>query len=341
MPRYDQTQRNRPTAGITTLVFGLFMLSFQDVIIKAFSDQYSVLQIVFIRCSVALVPIVIAILWISGWRGFVAYEPRLLLLRGLCGFLSYLGYYLAIAALPLAEVVTIVFSAPIFITVLSVVLLKERVGARRWSAILVGFLGVVVVVGPSGQIADLAVILALLTALTYALMSIVTRHVGGSDAPWTMSLYSVVVFILGSVVASLLVAVFEPTFNPEDLSLQFLLRPWVVPATTDLLLMIFIGLNWSVGSYCLAKAYSVAPVSVVAPFEYTYIIWAVLFGFLIWSEVPAVTTFIGLGLLISSSLYILRRELRTRDQNTESEFAPRPAAYAPQADDPPVTATGG
>ncbi len=183
MPRYDQTQRNRPTAGITTLVFGLFMLSFQDVIIKAFSDQYSVLQIVFIRCSVALVPIVIAILWISGWRGFVAYEPRLLLLRGLFGFLSYLGYYLAIAALPLAEVVTIVFSAPIFITVLSVVLLKEKVGARRWSAILVGFLGVVVVVGPSGQIADLAVILALLTALTYALMSIVTRYVGASDPP--------------------------------------------------------------------------------------------------------------------------------------------------------------
>ncbi len=341
MPRYDQTQRNRPTAGIATLVFGLFMFSFQDVIIKAFSDQYSVLQIVFIRCSVALVPIVIAILWISGWRGFVAYEPRLLLLRGLFGFLSYLGYYLAIAALPLAEVVTIVFSAPIFITVLSVVLLKEKVGARRWSAILVGFLGVVVVVGPSGQIADLAVILALLTALTYALMSIVTRYVGGSDAPWTMSLYSVVVFILGSVVASLLVAVFEPAFNTEDPSLQFLLRPWVVPATTDLLLMIFIGLNWSVGSYCLAKAYSVAPVSVVAPFEYTYIIWAVLFGFLIWSEVPAVTTFVGLGLLVGSSLYILRRELRTRDQNTESEFAPRPVTYTRQADDPPVTAAGG
>jgi drug/metabolite transporter (DMT)-like permease len=86
----------------------------------------------------------------------------------------------------------------------------------------------------------------------------------------------------------------------------------------------------------------VAPVSVVAPFEYTYIIWAVLFGFLIWSEVPAVTTFIGLGLLISSSLYILRRELRTRDQNTESELAPRPVTYARrQADDPPVTATGG
>ncbi len=340
MADQDTTQRNRPTAGIAIIVFGLFMFSFQDIIIKAFSDQYSVLQIVFIRCTVALVPILIAVFITSGVRGLVAHEPRLLLLRGLFGFLSYLGYYLAIAALPLAEVVTIVFSAPIFITVLSVVLLKEKVGARRWSAILVGFMGVVVVVGPSGQIADLAVILALLTALTYALMSIVTRYVGGSDTPWTMSLYSVVVFILGSIVASLLVAVLDPALNTEDPSLQFLLRPWVLPATTDLLLMMLIGLNWAVGSYCLAKAYSVAPVSVVAPFEYTYVIWAVLFGFLIWSEVPAVTTFVGLGLLISSSLYILQTELRTRDPNTESELAPRPVTYAHQADDPPVTATG-
>ncbi|MDH3670398.1 MAG: DMT family transporter [Gammaproteobacteria bacterium] len=341
MAYQDTTQRNRPAAGISIIVFGLFMFSFQDIIIKAFSDQYSVLQIAFIRCTVALIPILIAVFITAGARGLVAHEPRLLLLRGLFGFLSYMGYYLAIAALPLAEVVTIVFSAPIFITLLSVLLLREKVGAKRWSAILVGFLGVVVVVGPSGQIADLAVILALLATLTYALMSIVTRYVGGSDTPWTMSLYSVVVFILGSVVASLLVAVFEPALNTESPSLQFLLRPWVVPAATDLLLMIVIGLNWAVGSYCLAKAYAVAPVSVVAPFEYTYIIWAVLFGFLIWSEVPAVTTFIGLALLISSSLYILRRELRTRGQRIEREFAPRPVNYARQADDPPVTAAGG
>ncbi len=340
MPGDDQIQRNRPAAGAAIIVFGLFMFSFQDVIIKGFSDRYSVLEIVFIRCLVALIPTVIAVLWVTGRRGFVAYEPRLLLLRGLFGFLSYLGYYLAIAALPLAEVVTIVFSAPIFITVLSVVLLKEKVGARRWSAVMVGFLGVIVVVGPRGQIADLAVILALLTALTYALMSIVTRYVSGSDTPWTMSLYSVVVFILGSVVASILVAVIGPAFNPQDPSLQFLLRPWVIPATADLLLLIFIGLNWAVGSYCLAKAYSVAPVSVVAPFEYTYIVWAVLFGYLIWSEVPAATTLMGLALLIGSSLYILHRELRTRDASTEVELVPRPASYSRQVDNSSATAIG-
>ena len=87
-----------------------------------------------------------------------------------------------------------------------------------------------------------------------------------------MAFYSVVVFILGSLLASLVVTVAVPTVNTDDPSLQFLLRPWVMPAANHLILMAFIGLNWSIGSYCLAKAYSVAPVSVVAPFEYTYII---------------------------------------------------------------------
>ncbi|MFQ5546152.1 MAG: hypothetical protein ACE5FE_09250, partial [Acidiferrobacterales bacterium] len=149
------------------------------------------------------------------------------------------------------------------------------------------------------------------------------------------------VFLVGSGLASLLIASFGSVFATEHPSLQFLLRPWVVPATTDLLLVILIGLNWAVGSYCLGKAYSVAPVSAIAPFEYTYVVWAVLFGFLIWSEVPVLTTFVGLALLVGSSLYILRRELRLRDQNTEDEFAPQSVAYARQADDPPVTVTGG
>lgn len=313
MPLYDASQRNRPTAGIAMIILGLFLFSLQDVVIKSFSDRYSVLQIVFVRGIVALVFLFIAVIVTSGPRGLVAYNPRLLLLRGLFGFLSYLGYYLAIAALPLAEVVTIVFAAPIFIAVLSVLLLKEKVGPRRWSAVIVGFVGVSIVVGRTGNIGNLAAILAVLAALTYAGQTIITRYAASYDRPWTMSLYSMVVFLVGSALASLMIASFGPVIATDHPSLQFLLRPWVVPAATDLMLMVFLGVNAAVGFYCLTKAYWIAPVSVIAPFEYTYIIWAVLFGFLIWSEVPAVTTFIGLALLIGSSLYILRRELRARN----------------------------
>jgi len=303
---------DRPVTGIALCVFGLFLFSLQDVIIKSFSDTYSVLQIVFTRGVVAMVPILIAVVVTSGWRGVLACKPRLLLLKGFLGFVSYLLYYLAIAALPWVEVVTIVFSAPIFVTVLSAILLKEPVGVRRWSAVLVGFLAIVIVVGPSGDFGHLATLLALLAAFTYACSILITRIIGPNDPPWTITLYSMLAFLIGSTIASALVFAFGGLFITENPSLQFLLRPWVVPGFVDCLLMLFLGVNAAVGFYCLVKAYWISPASVVAPFEYTYIIWAVLFGYLIWSEIPRATSVVGVALLIACSIYIFRRELQLR-----------------------------
>ncbi len=326
---------DRPAAGITAIVLGLFLFSLQDVVIKSFSDRYSVLQIVFIRGVVALIPMVIAVLATTGWRGLFPLKPGLMLLKGMFGFLSYCTYYLAIAALPLAAVVAIVFTAPIFVTVLSALLLGETVGRRRWLAVAVGFLGVVVVIGPSGHVWNAAAFLALVSALFYASSTITTRFIGSVAEPWTISLYSMLVFVTGSGLASVIIA--GGTFaGHEHASLQFLLRPWVIPATRDLLLMILLGFNAAVGFYCITKAYWIAPVSVVAPFEYTYIIWAVLFGYVFWSEVPRPTTALGVVILIASSLYILRRELaESRARIRVSEPAPPPVTLpAPQARGP-------
>ena len=314
---------DRPVAGISLCVFGLFLFSVQDVIIKSFSDTYSVLQIVVTRGLVAMVPILIAVVVTSGWRGTVAYKPRLLLLKGVLGFFSYLAYYMAIAALPLAEVVTIVFSAPIFVTVLSAMLLKEPVGGRRWSAVLVGFLAIVIVVGPSGNFGHLAALLALLAAFTYACSILLTRFIGPNDRPWTITLYAMLAFLIGSSIASVLVFSFGGALVTDNPSLQFVLRPWVVPKLEDCLLMVFLGLNAAVGFYCLIKAYWVSPASTVAPFEYTYIIWAVLFGYLIWSEIPRATTLFGVALLIASSFYIFRRELRLRRMASDEGMLPQ------------------
>lgn len=301
---------DRPIAGIVLCVFGLFLFSLQDIIIKSFSDTYSVLQIVFIRGVVAVVPILIAVFLTSGWRGMLPGKPKLLLVRGFLGFFACLTYYMAIAALPLAEVVTIVFSAPILVTVMSAILLKEPVGARRWSALLVGFLAIVIVIGTSGDFKHLATLLALLAAFTYAGSILITRFIGANDRPWTIAFYSMLVFIAGSSIASVLVLLFGATLATENPALQFLLRPWVVPRIEDGLLMIFLGLNAALAFYCLIKAYWASPASVVAPFEYTYIIWAVLFGYLIWAEVPQATSLFGVMLLISCGFYIFRKELQ-------------------------------
>ena len=305
------------------VVGGLFLFALQDVVIKEFSDRYSVLQLVFVRGLVAMIPILVAVVVTSGWRGVVAYKPGLLTTKGLLGFLSYMGYYLALAAMPLAEVVAIVFTAPIFVTVLSAMILKENVGFRRWAAVMVGFAGVLIVVGPSGRVAHLATMLAVLAALCYACSTFLTRFIGPNDRPWTITLYSMAAFLMGSGVASLLVLWLGSDFVTDNASLEFLLRPWIVPGPLDALLMVFLGVNAAVGFYCLIKAYWSAPASVVAPFEYTYIIWAVLFGYLAWSEIPELTTVVGVTLLIASSLYIFRWELRRKSVETTARTSLR------------------
>ncbi len=325
---------DRPLAGMALCVAGLFLFSLQDIVIKHFSGTYSVLQIVFIRGVVAIVPILLVVRATRGWRGIRTGKPKLLLLRGCLSFCSYLAYYMAIAALPLVDVVTIVFSAPIMVTVLSAILLKEAVGLRRWLALLVGFFALVIVVGPSGDFGHLATGLALLAALTYACQNLLTRIIGVSEHPWTITFYSMLAFVIGGAVAGALVWAFAGTdgsagiaeYNP---ALQFLLRPWVMPPLEHFLLMAFVGVNGALAFYLMIKAYAFAPVSLVAPFEYTYIIWAVLFGYLIWAEVPRAHSIIGVALLVASGFYIFRRELKLSKRAASG--ASRTPLIAPKA----------
>ncbi len=301
----------------------LFLFALQDIIVKFLSDDYSVLQIVFIRGLVALVPLAIMVRIAYRGRRVILRRTGWLLLRGGLGFASYLGYYMAVAALPLAQVVTITFTAPIFATALSALLLREPVGWRRWCAVFVGFIATAIVIGPTGLSIELGALLALTAAITYALMTLTTRYIGQTALPSVMALVSMLVFVLGSGVGSVYVTVFWSEVATRDPSLLFLLRPWRMPAPGDLALMLLMGLNATFGFYYLTKAYWVAPISVVAPFEYSYIIWAVAFGYFIWGEVPAVTTWVGVVVLITTSLYILRREVRLAAADDDTLVAAR------------------
>jgi len=294
--------------GAAILVFGLFLFSLQDIIIKFFSDQYSVLQIVFIRgvVSMAVIGLMIKIFW----RGmpFLSCRPGIAFARGLSGFFSYLTYYLAVAAMPLAEVVAIVFTMPLFVTAMSALILGEKVGIRRWSAVVVGFIGVLIILSPKGEFNTLAVILAFIASITYAVQTTITRFLSSYDKPLTLAFNSILVFTCASGVLSLLLLGGVISVTSEHASLTFFARDWRMPEPTHLALMIFLGVNGAAGFYCLSKAYCSAEASAIAPFEYTYIIWAIVFGFVFWNEVPGVTTIIGVLILISSSLYIWYRE---------------------------------
>ncbi len=308
MPTGPTSNGSDTANGAIVLVFGLFLFSVQDVVIKYFSDAYSVLQIVFVRGCVAIVLLLLFVYFARSRIPLRSKRPLLLWSRSLLGFTSYLCYYLAVAAMPLAEVVSITFTMPLFVTAMSAVLLREHVGLRRWIAVGVGFVGVTIILSPSGAFNPLAVVFAFGAAITYASMTVMTRFLGEHEHPMTMAINAIVVFTLASGLLTLLLFTGVLSLDASHPSLAFLTRDWGMPAQIDAILMVLLGFIAAIGFYCLSRAYVIAEASAIAPFEFTYILWAVIFGYLFWKEAPEPTTFIGVGVLISSSLYIWYRE---------------------------------
>ena len=297
---------NRSLVGTSLIVLGLLLASLQDVAIRSLSDAYSVGQIVFVRGLVAIAMLVGIIIARHGVVALTPSKPRRLLLRGGLSFMSYTAFYMALAQLPMANVVAIFFSAPIIAGALSALLLKESVGARRWAALAVGFIAVLIIIAPEGKFDWLATSLAMASAFFYALSALVTRTVTNEN-PWTITLFNMLMFTLGGVVIFVL-AWCTPEVNSSGQSLAFLFRDWSIPSPGDFALMLFIGINGTLSIYCLIKAYWTAPIGAVAPFEYSYIIWAILFGYAFWGEIPSWRALGGVALLIAGSLYLLQRE---------------------------------
>ena len=308
---FTQAQRNRQ--GMLSLSLSLFLFSFQDMVIKSFSDEYSVLQIVFTRSLIALLLLCSFAIIFSGIQALKAKQPILLLIKGVIYFFAFTFYYMAFPMLPVADVVAVTFLAPIIVTLLSIVLLKEPVSFKLWCAVIVGFVGVLFVVGPEGKIYNLGTLLAFACALTYASGSVITRYITKGDQPVTIAIYSMFVLMLMSATGYMIVLELElrPGVNP---AIDFLLRDWVWFEGVDMWLLLFIGCIASVGFYMHGRAYLIAPASQVTPFEYTYVFYSVFLAYLFFSEVPKPTTLLGLSILVSSSLYIWYQSSSKRTQ---------------------------
>lgn len=299
--------------GITAVSIGLFLFSIQDVIIKLFSDRYSILQIVFTRSIVALMILALVLVYTGSRTSLRVHRLWPVLLKGSCGFFSYLSYYLALASLPLADAATITFSAPIMVTVMSAVIFRERVGLHRWCAVFIGFVAIAVVVGPRGHFNNIAVVLALFAAFSYAVSTILTRYIDPRDGAGTAAFYSMIAFLFWSIVATLgIMMVTENWQVAGPPAFDFLFRAWRTPSQLDQWLLVLNGFIAAGGFYMLVRAYMLGEFSAVAPFEYLYVVWGAMFGFLIWQEIPSINTVAGVVLLIASNLYILRRELQRR-----------------------------
>lgn len=308
--RRAMTARSNPRlTGIVVLCVGAFVFSLQDVVIKWVSGAYPLAEVLAIRGLVAFGPLLLLARFDGGLAGLRTRRPVLLLLRAFLLLVSYTCYYLAIAAIPLAEAVSLYYSAPLFIVLLAGPLLRERVPPGRWAAVLVGFAGVVVVLRPGSGTLDPAALLSVGSAAFYGLAALMARRMGETERASVMAFYQNLVFFAAALAMGAIAG--DGRFlDGGHGSLQFLLRGWVVPPLGDFLLFASTGLVGAVGSWLLTHAYRVAEANVVAPFEYTSIVWAVLWGGLIWGEVPGAFTAAGVALVIGAGLYVLRAPSR-------------------------------
>jgi drug/metabolite transporter (DMT)-like permease len=299
---------NNTVRGVGLLVLSLLIFSLQDIAIKWIGGDYPVSEIVLFRSIVAL-PAALLFVRAEGQRGLPTTRRRTLeYARGLCLFLSFTTYMLGLAALPLADVAAIRYSGPLMITALSVLFLGERVEPRRWLALLVGFVGVLLIARVGSASFNLGSVFVLVSVLFYALSVLVTRQLRTTDSSATMAYYSSLVYVgATAIMAPLTLAVGEVQAHP---SVAFLFRAWSMPTLFDWAIMSGLGLVWASGMYLMARAYSLAQASVVAPFEYATLPINAAWGMLLWREVPPATTWIGALLTVVSGIYIVYREQR-------------------------------
>ena len=300
-------KKNSNLRGALSLLLAMLIFSLQDIAVKWIGGNYPVMEIVVFRSLVAL-PCVFIFLHNEGRRGLPPTQRYgLEYIRGLLLFLSFTTYMMGLAALPLADIAAVRNSGPLIITLLSVVLLGEKVGPRRWIALLVGFLGVLLIVQPGSASFNLGSVFALSATLFYALSVMVTRKLQTTDSSATMAYYSSLVYLVISFILAPLAALVGeiPGAHP---SIAFLFRAWSGPTLLDLAIMAGLGLVWAGGMYYVARAYSLAPASVVAPFEYAPLLINLIWGLLLWHEFPTLMTLTGALLTMCSGIYILYRE---------------------------------
>lgn len=294
--------------GAVMASIAVLFFSVNDVAIKFLSDGYALHQVILFRSVIGLVFLASFIAPFSG--GFHVLHTRRLgmhLVRGFFVVFSNITFFLGLAAMPLAEAVAIFFICPLLITAFSVIFLGETVGPRRWAAVAVGLLGVIVVLRPGTQAFQLASLLPLAAAFGYAGLHMLTRKIGPTESAATMSFYIQLTFLVVSAAMGLLFGSGQFA-DQSDPSLVFLFRTWIWPEPYEYLILALTGVASAVGGFCISQAYRSSEAALVAPFEYLAMPLSVLWGILIFAEWPDFVTYLGIGLILGAGLYMIWRE---------------------------------
>ncbi len=276
--------------GIAYMTIAVAIFTVMDALVKWLAPSYPIMQIVFFRSLFAFVPLGIFIFRTGTLGSLRTRQPFDHVLRSFMGLAAMSAFFYAYANMPLANAIAISFAAPLFITALSVPLLGEAVGLRRWSAVIVGFLGVLIIVRPDAGILDSVALVALSGTVFMSLAMIFVRKLSRTETSAAIVFYF-------SLSATLVSGAFMPS-------------QWVTPNALDLVLLILVGIIGGLAQIFMTSAFRHATVSVLAPFEYTTIVWAVLLGFFLWGDIPGLNVWLGVAIVAASGIYIVQREAK-------------------------------
>ncbi|MTH97803.1 DMT family transporter [Roseibium sp. RKSG952] len=306
-----------PVLGLGYAFLGFALFAAHDAMIKALGEQYSVFQIIFFAMLFAFIPMALIMLTDKSEANFRPRHPFLVLFRSALNILAMSSAFYAFTTLPLAEVYSLLFSTPLLITIFSVPLLGEVVRAQRWIAVFAGLVGVVIVLRPGVTDFTLGHAAALIAALASGLAAILVRKIGSQERSAVLILYPMLLSMV--LMGAALPAVYKPV------------------ALEDLALMAVVGVLSVLAQICVIGGYRSAPAAVVAPSQYSQIIWAAIYGALFFTEEPDVYVGLGSAIIIASGIFVVWREsrkdvstvnpvLKTSNPRFDAGPSPRPTA---------------
>jgi len=279
--------------GFLYMFISVCAFSVMDLIVK-WSENYPVGEVLFFRGSCGLIPLLFLIPKDRYYNFYQTSRPFLHFKRCAAGLIAIVAIFVALRELPLATVVSITFASPIFTTILSIFLLSEKVGLYRWLAVLVGFIGIIVISEPGFTSMNLYYFYPIIFCLGLSYVAIAIKQLSSSEPVWLISFY----------------------FSISIMLLSFFTIPqgWLLPTLKDLFLLCLLGILGGLANLWLTQSYKFSDVSLVTPLKYLALVFAIIFGYLIWDEVPTLRTLAGSLLVIISSVIIFRREIYHKKQ---------------------------
>ena len=311
------SRKNNNTRGIILILLAMMVFSIQDGIMKHIYNLVSLYEVYFVRTVVSFVLILIILKIRKKPIIFKSQYPLLTLFRVILFFFGFSSFYISLTVLPLATATALFFVTPFLITIFASIFLKEEIGPRRWSAVIIGFIGVYIILNPDFSNFDYLSLTPILCAFCYSLSMIIIKKTSDKDSVYTQTF----TFYLGAIfISSIFYFIigdgqYNTGVNPAS---EFIFKKWFTDFENSLFLMIATGVTASIAFLLLFTAYSIASPSVVSPFEYSILLWSSLIGWIFFEEIPSLRTVIGILIIVTSGIYIFMRE-KAQDQSIVTE----------------------